>query len=687
MTFISILRSGKCFPTLLFFFTSVFVVKAQNISTSNIRLANSAINKLIGGSDNEYYSFGYGQNVNISATTDGGYIVVGSTKSTLSGDITFNNKGENDFLVIKLAANGTIQWHKLIGGNKDEIACTILQTPDGGYILGGSSSSSVFGDITATNNGSYDYSIIKLSASGSVEWSKLYGGSSSDELQNLKLTSDGGFIVCGYSFSTNSGDVTETNHGLKDFWIVKLKSDGTIQWKKLIGGDGSDHAFTIQQIKDGGYIVSGVSNTNNNGDIKSISNGYYDFIIVKLDVSGNIVWDKLYGTAKYEDAYTIEQTPDEGFIVAGATQSANIPANTWPGGLNGLVMKLDASGDKVWEKAITGTKNEMFIGLTQTGDGSYICVGYSESNDGDIPTNNHGLYDFWAVKINSTGSIVWNKLYGGTGDDRAFSIIKNADGNFIIVGTSTSSVNGDIIDTNKGLADIWLLTVDVNGDIVTNTAQKTDLSLKSRSNNPVVQKDSTGTISFTLKNQSNTNATNIKVLLKIPYTPPFVIKDSQNCSKGTFDSNTWTIPALAAGDSCILNVVYQPIQSGVWYVEAEVFSADQEDSDSKPNNAIESEDDFTRMCFSIPIKVSTEPFGMQLILEDPKLTAIQWYKDGQTLRGENKSTLQITALGKYSYTSQNYKCPEQGCCPFILEKAIVAPNCCTPLEYLLERKN
>ena len=149
----------------------------------------------------------------------------------------------------------------------------------------------------------------------------------------------------------------------------------------------------------------------------------------------------------------------------------------------------------------------------------------------------------------------------------------------------------------------------------------------------------------------------------------------------------WNIPELAAGESCTLNIIYQPIQSGVWYVEAEVYSFDQEDSDSKPNNGIESEDDFTRACFSIPIKVASETFGMQLILEDPKITVNQWFKDGKVIQGENKNTLQIFSIGKYSYDAKNYICPTQGCCPFIIEKETSAPSCCSPLEYILHRQN
>lgn len=233
---------------------------------------------------------------------------------------------------------------------------------------------------------------------------------------------------------------------------------------------------------------------------------------------------------------------------------------------------------------------------------------------------------------------------------------------------------------------IWnraLTNTEIN-NLFKSELQKTDLSLKAKSKNQITEKDTEGTISFTLKNEGKSTATNIKVFLRIPYTPPFVIKNSQNCSKGTFDSNMWNVPELAPGDSCVLNIAYQPIQNGVWYIEGEVFSADQEDTDSKFNNAIDTEDDFARACMSIPIKVTSDTFGMQLMIEDAKMIIKQWYKDGSPIAGATQSILQVTSVGKYSYQPEGFICPTQGCCPFILEKATVTPNCCVPLEYILK---
>jgi hypothetical protein len=211
---------------------------------------------------------------------------------------------------------------------------------------------------------------------------------------------------------------------------------------------------------------------------------------------------------------------------------------------------------------------------------------------------------------------------------------------------------------------------------------KIDLSLSSSFEKKSVEKDGINQLKITLKNDGKTEATNIKVKLNIPYSPPFIMKEGQKCSNGSFDSNIWSIPSLTEGDSCVLYIDYKPVQDGVWYVEAEVMSTDQEDEDSKPNNQSQSEDDFTRNCFSIPIKFASEPFGMQLIVQDSKMDVTSWYKNGIKLNNSG-NTLQITQFGTYSYEAKDFICPTQGCCPFIIEKGNDT-NCCKPLEYILK---
>ncbi len=654
--------------------------------------AQKLSNRLLGGNSQEFFTLnhydGEGHPIIVKQTNDGGYIVASATLSSESGDVTQKNHGGNDIWIVKFDIAGNIQWQKLIGGNQDELVFQINQTPDGGYIIGGNSTSSKSGDVTGTAHGDYDFWIVKLNATGDILWDKLLGGSQKEFLSDLSLTSDGGFIATGLSRSGQSGDVTDVNVFDKYMWVVKLTADGAITWNKLIGGERTEAAFAIHQTFDGGYIVGGLTDDSNNGNISNTNHGYYDMWLVKLNSVGDVQWDKLYGAVDYESIFAMQIAPDGGFILGGlSTSSANGDVNdNNRGGYDAWIVKVDALGNIVWKKLVGGAGDESIGNLNVNNDGTIMLAGYSTSSlSGEITSTNHGENDFWITKFSSSGNIIWTKLYGGNNDDRAYSIIQNSDGNYVISGITASSANGDVKDINKGGTDLWLLSVDPNGVILpTTVANKIDLSLKSFSKNPVIQKDSTGTISFTLKNQSNTKATNIKVLLKIPYSPPYVVKNSQNCSIGTFDSNMWTIPALEAGDSCTLNIVYRPVQAGVWYVEAEVFSADQEDTDSKINNGIDTEDDFTRSCMSIPIKVSQDTFGMQLMVEDTKLDILQWFKDGNAISGANQSTLQVTAVGKYSYNTNTFICPAQGCCPFILEKTVIPANCCTPLEYILK---
>lgn len=427
---------------------------------------SNKLNKLLGGSNNEFSTLGDGNVVIIKNTSDGGYILASSTMSSSNGDVTNVSHGGYDIWIVKLDNNGNIQWNKLIGGNQDDIVYALQQTSDNGYVIAGTSWSSGNGDITNTNHGLSDFLVVKLNSSGDIIWNKLLGGSSLDDLRNMQQTSDGGYILVGYSLSSNSGDVTNTNHGIKDFWIVKLNSLGTISWNKLLGGDQSDQPFSVQQTSDSGYIISGVSDTNNNGSFTNVNNGYYDFCVIKLDNTGTTSWQKFYGTIKYDDGYSIQQTSDNGYIIVGVTQSTSAPANTFGLYSDAKIIKTDASGNVTWEKIIAGSGNDFAVAAKIATDGGYIFVGYSDSsNSEDITDVNHGSYDFWVVKLDSLGNTLWNKLLGGSGDDRAYSVQLTSDGGYIIAGTSTSSTSGQVLSNNHGSGDIWIVRIDSNGNI------------------------------------------------------------------------------------------------------------------------------------------------------------------------------------------------------------------------------
>ena len=242
---------------------------------------------------------------------------------------------------------------------------------------------------------------------------------SEDAAYCINQTSDGGYIVAGYSIS-KSGDVT-TNYGLDDYWIVKLTANGTISWQKSLGGSHFDLASNIQQTSDGGYIVSGYSRST---DVNvSFNHGEYDFWIAKLTSTGDLSWEKSLGGYSDDKAKSIQQTSDGGFIVAGLTDSNDGNVTGHIGSNDYWIVKLTSGGDISWNKCLGGSLQDEAQSIRQISGGGYIVAGYSRSVDGNI-TSSHGSdnYDYWIVKLSGSGDIIWEKSLGGSDSDYANSI-------------------------------------------------------------------------------------------------------------------------------------------------------------------------------------------------------------------------------------------------------------------------
>jgi hypothetical protein len=384
----------------------------------------------------------------IQQTTDQGCIIAGYTNSNIG------NHGDVDAWIVKLDGTGTLQWQKCLGGTDEDYATSIQQTNDGGYIIAGSTTSND-GDVTGNHGGS-DYWIVKLDATGTILWQKTFGGTSYDKAESIRQTSDGGYIITGYAYS-NDGDVTG-NHGAIDIWIVKLDGIGTIQWQKCLGGTDDDYARSIQQTTDGGYIIAGGTNSNN-GNVSG-NHGALDFWIIKLDGTGTIQWKKCLGGTDEDSATSIQQTTDGGYIITGNTGSTNgditgnhaidnnIKSNDY------WIVKLDGTGTIQWQKCLGGTGDEDPYSIQQTIDGGYIVAGNTTSNDGNV-SGIHGSNDVWIVKLNITGNIQWQKCLGGSGHDFVYSNQQTADGGYIMTGL-TNSNDGDV-SGNNGNYDAWTI--------------------------------------------------------------------------------------------------------------------------------------------------------------------------------------------------------------------------------------
>ncbi len=352
----------------------------------------------------------------------------------------------------------TIEWQKSLGGTNVDKSRDIRQTSDGGYIVTGHSRSTD-GDVNNVSKGGIDTWLVKLNASGTISWQASLGGSNNDYGQSTVETSDHGYVMVGYTFSTD-GDFSGS-HGMSDVIVAKYDMNGNLIWKKTLGGSNDDGANSIQQTSDGGYILSGFS-ASNNGDVTK-NNGARDFWIIKLDVSGNIIWQKSYGGNSSDNAFSAKQTDDGGYIVAGHTQSLNGDVVGNHGDYDYWVLKLDALGNITWKKCLGGLGAEYGYSIDIAPDGGYIVCGSSTSNGSGDVTSNHGGSDCWIVKLSATGTIQWQKSLGGSGDDASNTINKTLEGGYVVSAFSNSN-NGDV-SGNHGDYDIWLFKLSVTGSL------------------------------------------------------------------------------------------------------------------------------------------------------------------------------------------------------------------------------
>jgi uncharacterized delta-60 repeat protein len=396
----------------------------------------------------------------VQQTSDEGYILAGVTYSF--------GAGASDLWVVKLNSMGEIDWQKVYGGTSYDRAYSIRQTNDGGYIVAGETSS--FGA------GNYDCWILKLSATGTIEWQKTYGGSQEDYAMSIEQTSDGGFIALGVTSSFGAG--------LEDAWILKLRSDGSVEWQQTYGGSDSDYAWFIQQTSDGGYIIA--------GETYSFGDGTDDGWILKLSSSGNIEWQQIYGGSDQDWFSTVQQTSDGGYAVCGSSYSFGA------GSSDGWILKLASNGNIEWQQTYGGTDYDYIFFIQQTEEGGYIVAGYTYSFGA-------GDDDVWVLKLTSAGDIEWQRTYGGSSSDAARSIDKTSDGGYI-VGALTSSFGA-------GDSDYFILKLCSDGDIDSScgligsssaSTSSTSVSPVNSSASPVVTDATVSTTSCTAQDSDAT---------------------------------------------------------------------------------------------------------------------------------------------------------------------------------------
>jgi hypothetical protein len=346
-------------------------------------------------------------------TNDGGYALAGWTESF--------GAGAEDFWLIKTDSAGNVQWNKTYGGTSTawfgERAYCLIQTNDGGYAVAGETSS--FGA------GSRDFWLVKANSNGTIEWSKPYGGTNQEEAYSLIQTNDGGYAIAGRTLSFGVA-------GYENMWLVKTDSNGTMEWSEAYGGAGIEIAYSVVQTSDGGYAIGGETGpwgnvrdvwfvkTNSNGTMEwnkkygvgtvdfsfsmvrttdggyamaghteTPAGGFADVYLVKTDADGNMQWNQTYGGTRDDSAWSIVQTNDGGYALAGGTESYG------SGYRDFWLIKTDSAGNAQWNETYGGADTDWAYSVIQTDDGGYALVGWTESSGA-------GGQDFWLIKLAPT---------------------------------------------------------------------------------------------------------------------------------------------------------------------------------------------------------------------------------------------------------------------------------------------
>jgi hypothetical protein len=418
------------------FCLSAFVFLSQGI---HAQAPEIEWQRALGGSLDEF-------GLAMDLTSDGGYIVAGSALSG-NGDVT-GNYGGTDWWIVKLNTTGTVEWSRHYGGSSIEQPNSIRQTSDGGYIAAGSTRSNDF-DVSG-NQGLSDYWVVKLSATGDIQWQRTYGGSAVDVAFDIEEIAEGGYVVVGEARS-NDGDVS-FNNGFTDCWLIKISSTGNLVWERSYGGSSGETGFSVRSTSDSGFIIGAIASSSN-GDITAPL-GVEDFWVIKTDALGEIEWQRNYGGSSIELVCTVLPSPDGGFILGGTTISADGDIESAFGSNDIWIAQLDETGVIVWSRSFGGSATDQMRRISLHSSGDILVAGLTDSNDGDV-TSNNGDRDAWVLRVSSSGSLLWQKAMGGTGSEGFTEVLPTADNGYIIVGSTTSN-NGDVSGNNGG-RDLWLV--------------------------------------------------------------------------------------------------------------------------------------------------------------------------------------------------------------------------------------
>ena len=351
-------------------------------------------------------------------TSDGGYIVTGKTSSYGSGAQVY---------LIKTDRRGDTLWARTYGGAGWDQGNSVRQTSDGGYIVAG------WTDSYGSTDQVY---LIKTDSNGDTLWTRTYGGPDWENGVDVRQTRDRGYVVVG---------CRRIRPSIWDVYLIKTDSTGGLQWSRTYGGNRDDKGYSVEQTRDGGYILAGHYGYAGLPD--------YSVYLIKTDPGGDTLWTRTYYPegSLWNQGFDCHQTWDGGYIVIGFSLDQAIDVSVY-------LIKTDAEGDTIWTRTYGGNNWEMGNAVRPTYDGGYILAGVSQ----DSTSGN----DIYLIKTDGEGDTLWTGIYGGSGGDSPYEVLKASDGGYLVVGATGSY--------GAGSADMYLLKIsafpeailagDANGD-------------------------------------------------------------------------------------------------------------------------------------------------------------------------------------------------------------------------------
>ncbi len=404
-------------------------------------------------------------------------VACGASRSGISGNKTSANEGGWDYWIVKLDSTGATVWNKTYGGSKDDVASSIIATSDGGYLVGGSSISEKSGSKSSNSNvKSYDYWVIKLDANGNKLWDKIYGGAFTDMLTSVAQMPSGNYLIGGYSFSDIYGQKSMKNIGSQntgDYWTLIIDASGKILSQNSYGGTSDDALSVVLPSGVSGFIAAGSSySLRSAGNKTKVPAGNNDYWLVRTNLEGAIQYEGNFGGNLSDYLTSLQLLSDNALILGGYSNSdaGGAKSGAVLGYADYWLVKVRPNGNQQWDKTIGGALGDYLMSVQQTKDKGFLLGGYSASGIGNNKTEpSRGGNDYWIVKTDSSGNVLWDKTLGGSGDDKLIAVYETDSNKYVAAGTSFSAASGDKISGtvgNTGKGDFWIVSLNGNASVL-----------------------------------------------------------------------------------------------------------------------------------------------------------------------------------------------------------------------------